>query len=660
MDTETVMDTETTVLLTHPIGLHARPAVKLAQLVVTFDADTWVRLENGGEWVKARSTAQVLRLGARFGQRLQIGATGPESDSVVKAVADLFDRNFDEPVETPAAPGDATAGAPRSATGVFPGTIVSQGIALGITHRLQPRPVLAPTTADSPVTCETVTCETEEQRLRSAVNTARVELHSLSNRHTTATEVIGFQISMLDDSDFIDPVVARIHSGDSVESAWSGTLSQWIEDFEKLAADYHRQRALDLRDLDQRVRQLLTNSPTRTEIPAEAIILAAEMHPSQLLELPAPRAIVTQQGSFQDHTALLARAVGIPMLIAIDSAEIEDRVEVLVDAEQGCLTVAPPEDVRITAQARIRSFESTRTEQHTWRTLASHTKDGERIEITINVDHLAALKPLSADSCDGIGLVRTEFLFENVDQLHDESIQIERYRELLAWAAGRPVTIRTLDASVDKAMPGLHDPPTSQLGLRGVRYSLAYPDLFAIQLRALLRAAADGPIEVLLPMVTWPQEVEQVRDLMHEQLAALRQEGTPARLPPLGIMLEVPAAALQIETFAVDFVSVGSNDLTQYVLAADRSCDKLQSLYDSGLATEQEPVPSRCAPVLALIERAARWGRQQEIPVSVCGEAASIPACLDRLLGAGIRSFTVSPNALGPVKKHLATHAVEP
>ena len=655
MGTGTVMDTETTVLLTHPIGLHARPAVKLAQLVVTFDADTWVRLESGGEWVKARSTAQVLRLGARFGQRLQIGATGPDSDSVIKAVADLFNRNFDEPVEASAAPEGTTASAPRSAAGVFTGTTVSQGIALGITHRVQPRAVLAPKTVDSPVTCEA-----EEQRLRAAVNTARVALQSLSHRHTTATGVIGFQISMLDDPNFIDPVVTRIHSGDSVESAWSGTLAQWIEDFEKLAADYHRQRALDLRDLDQRVRQLLTNSPTPSEIPAEAIILAAEMRPSQLLELPAPRAIVTQQGSFQDHTALLARAVGIPMLIAIDIAEIEDRVEVLVDAEQGCLTVAPPEHVRITAQARIRSFESARTEALAWRTLASHTKDGERIEITINVDHLASLKPLSADSCDGIGLVRSEFLFENADQLRDESIQIERYRELLAWAAGRPVTIRTLDASVDKAMSGLHDPPTSPLGLRGVRYSLAYPDLFAIQLRALLRAAADGPIEILLPMVTWPQEVEQVRDLMHEQLAALQQEGFPARLPPLGIMLEVPAAAFQIETFSVDFVSVGSNDLTQYVLAADRSCDKLQSLHDSALTSEQEPFPSLCAPVLALIERAARWGRQQKIPVSVCGEAASIPACLDRLLGAGIRSFTVSPSALGPVKKHLATHAVEP
>ncbi|MBB76401.1 MAG: hypothetical protein CMJ75_17995 [Planctomycetaceae bacterium] len=239
-------------------------------------------------------------------------------------------------------------------------------------------------------------------------------------------------------------------------------------------------------------------------------------------------------------------------------------------------------------------------------------------------------------------------------------MQVERYRELLAWAAGRPVTIRTLDASVDKAISGLYDPPTSPLGLRGVRYSLAYPDLFAIQLRAILRAAADGPLEILLPMVTWPQEVEQVRDLMHEQLAALRQEGISARLPPLGIMLEVPAAAFQLEMFSVDFVSVGSNDLTQYVLAADRSCDKLQSLHDSGQTSEQEPFQSLCAPVLALIERAARWGRQQKTPVSVCGEAASIPACLDRLLSAGIRSFTVSPSALGPVKKHLATHAIEP
>lgn len=648
------MDAETTVLLSHPIGLHARPAVKLAQLVVTFDADTWVRLGNDGEWVKARSTAQVLKLGARHGQRLQIGATGPEADSVVKAVVDLFDRNFDEPTEESVSPREATTGEPIATVGVLPGTPVSHGIALGITYRLQPPPVLAPRPDDSPVTCEL-----EEQRLRAAVNAARAELHSLSNRHTTATEVIGFQISMLDDPDFINPVIACIHSGDSVESAWSGTLSQWIGDFDKLAGDYHRQRALDLRDLDQRVGQLLTDSPTRNEIPAEAIILADEMRPSQLLELPAPRAIVTQQGSSQDHTALLARAVGIPMLISIDIAQIEDGMKVLVDAEQGCLTLAPPEHLLVTAQARIRSFESTRAEQLSWRTLASQTVDGENIEIMINVDHLSSLETLPADSCDGIGLVRTEFLFANDKQLRDESIQVERYRELLTWAAGRPVTIRTLDASTDKSLAGLRDAPTSALGLRGIRYSLAHPDLFRVQLRALLRAAADGPLKILLPMVTWPQEVEQVRDLLRELLESLRQEGVPAQLPRLGMMLEVPAAALQIETFSVDFISVGSNDLTQYVLAADRSNAPLQYPPDSRQASAQEPFASLCAPVLSLIERAVQWGRQQEIPVSVCGEAASIPDCLDKLLRVGIRSLTVSPNALGPVKKHLATHQLE-
>ncbi|MEE3372628.1 MAG: HPr family phosphocarrier protein [Planctomycetota bacterium] len=649
------MDAETTVLLTHPIGLHARPAVKLAQLVVTFDADTWVRLENGGEWVKARSMAQVLKLGARFGQRLQIGATGPEADAVVKAVIDLFDRNFDEPTDGSGSFGEATTNESTSAAGVLPGISVSPGIALGITHRLQPRPVLVPRADDCPATYES-----EEQRLRSAINAARAELHSLRNLHTTVNEVIGVQISMLDDPDFIEPVIARIHSGESVETAWSGTLSQWIDDFGKIAEDYHRQRALDLRDLDQRVRQLLANSPSLSEVPAEAIVLAAEIRPSQLLELPAPRAIVTQQGSAHDHTALLARAVGIPMLISIDITQIEDGVKALVDADQGCLTVKPSEHVLTTALPKIRSFESTRAEQLTWRTLANQTAGGEQLEIMINVDHLSSLEELPVDSCDGIGLVRTEFLFENDGQLRDESIQVERYRKLLAWAAGRPVTIRTLDASADKSLPGLCDAPTSALGLRGIRYSLAHPNLFRVQLRALLRAAADGPIEILLPMVTWPQEVEQVRDLMRELLASLRQEGIPARLPQLGMMLEVPAAALQIEMFSVDFISVGSNDLTQYVLAVDRSSARFQSLHDTHQVRDQEPFPALCAPVLALIERAVRWGRQQEIPVSVCGEAASIPDCLDRLLRAGIRSFTVSPNALGPVKKHLATHPIEP
>ena len=652
------MDAETTVLLTHPIGLHARPAVKLAQLVVTFDANAWVRLQDGGEWVKARSTAQVMKLSARHGQQLQVGATGPEADSVVQAVVDLIKRNFDEVDDDPALPTNANALEPTPTSGMLAGTPVSQGIALGITHLIQPDGWHTPCSEGTPV----VDYKSEEQRLRSAVTDARDALHTLTHRHTTANDVIGFQISMLDDPDFINPVIACIHSGQSADSAWSEMLSQRINEFEQLTEDYHRQRAMDLRDLDQRLKQRLSGSLGGDPIPAAAVILASELRPSQLLELPAPRAIVTHRGSAHDHTALLARALGIPMLVAVNITQIKEGTSVLVDADRGCIIVDPQEEALESAQARIRSCASARVEETAWRGIQIQTVDGKPIQVTVNVDHLSSLEQLQVNSCDGIGLVRTELLFENDQQLRNESLQVERYQQLLAWAAGRPVTIRTLDIAPDKSVPGLRNATVSALGLRGIRYSLAYPDLFRVQLRALLRAAASGPLEVLLPMVTWPHEVESTRQLMRQLLGALHEEGFAARLPRLGIMLEVPAAALQIEAFSVDFISVGSNDLTQYVLAADRSCAELQYLHTSkahSSAAAHRSV-SLTTPVLALIERAVQWGEKQEIPVSACGEAASVPECLNALLRVGIRSFTVSPNALGPVKKYLATHQIEP
>ena len=251
---------------------------------------------------------------------------------------------------------------------------------------------------------------------------------------------------------------------------------------------------------------------------------------------------------------------------------------------------------------------------------------------------------MSPDQCDGIGLVRTEFLFRR-GVLPGEAAQFGVYRVLVEWAGGKPVTIRTLDAGGDKPIPGVAAPGESNpfMGLRGVRLSLRQPDLFRIQLRALLRAAAYGPLRVMLPMVTVPAELEAVRLLMDAEEADLRAAGTRCARPPLGIMVEVPAAALAVDLFDAAFVSIGMNDLTHYVTAAGRDAGEVAALAD----------PSHPG-VLRLIATVVESSRGAGREVSLCGDAAGDPAHIPALLKAGIRSLTVAPTALARTKLALA------
>jgi len=268
------------------------------------------------------------------------------------------------------------------------------------------------------------------------------------------------------------------------------------------------------------------------------------------------------------------------------------------------------------------------------------TADGVAVAVHINVagpDELASLSPAI---CDGIGLVRTEFLFAG-EGLPDEETQYRVYRRLTEWAAGKPVTIRTLDAGGDKPVAGLTAAGESNpfLGMRGIRLSLARPEVFAVQLRALARAACHGALRIMLPMVTVPEELEAARALLDTEVAALRTAGMLATRPPIGIMVEVPAAALAIERFDAAFFSIGSNDLTQYVTAAGRDIAAV-----ADLANPLNPA------VLRLIRMVAEHGRARGREVSLCGDAGGDPEAIGPLLAAGLRSLSVAPFALAATK----------
>jgi phosphotransferase system enzyme I (PtsI) len=320
--------------------------------------------------------------------------------------------------------------------------------------------------------------------------------------------------------------------------------------------------------------------------------------------------------------------------------------EALVDGQAGEV-VLQPGDVACAAYngKRLAASKTAANDKSTlssWFDRQAVTADGTRVALHVNIADMNELTDLDPRFCDGIGLVRTELLFS---ALADEQTQYEAYRRIALWAGERGVTIRSFDAGADKPLPGLTPAKESNpsLGQRGIRLSLRNTDIFCIQLRALARATVHGALRILLPMVSVPEELEMARRLLDDVIANLAAEGVPVNRPPLGIMVEVPAAAIAIDRFAADFFSIGSNDLTQYVMAAGRDNDAVADLAD----------PMNPA-VLRLIAAVAHHGGQTGRDVSLCGDAAADPAVVPHLLHAGLRSLSVVPNALARAKRAIA------
>ena len=638
------MRSEVRVVITNPTGLHARPAVKLAQLAAGFDANIEMRAGDDGEWVRARSTARVMKLKAGAQSTIHFRAEGAQADDALSALVDFVRRDFDEgPAATAETPGERTVAAEDTPPGgrAIAAVVASPGLAIGILHMPASSNGATRQPGDSSV---------ERAAFDEAITRTIERLRVLADEFGgLARDVIGFQISLLEDEEFLGPVREELDSGSAADRAWVDHLAREIADYESAPTCYLRDRAADLRDLRDRVALAFAGDAHPDTLPEQCVMIADELTPSRFLELDRSRviAVATHSGSPASHAAMLARAHGVPMLVQLGCAaeDLASGQEAIVDADTGRLVLAPPRAMRERYALRIeeRSARDREAVKHASR--PARTRAGTMVRVLLNVDDPAGLAGLDAAHCDGIGLTRTEFLFHGATDLPDEQTQLDCYRRLVAWARGRPVTVRTLDAGGDKPIPGLTIEGESNpfLGLRGVRLSLSRPEVFATQLRALARAAAGGELQVMLPMVTKPDELDETRRLLSAEVQALRSAGIEAAMPRLGIMIEVPAAAMTVENFDADFFSIGTNDLTQYVLAAGRDSTAVAGLLD----------PLHPA-VLELIARVAgacdRTGRE----VSVCGEMAAQAEGLRALLEAGIRTVSVPPAALASAKAALA------
>ena len=408
----------------------------------------------------------------------------------------------------------------------------------------------------------------EAQALRRAIAAALSELSDLAaNAEGDGAEILAFQIAMLEDDTLAEPAFAMIAAGASADQGWRKALDDEIAGYEAADDEHFKARAGDLKDISERVLAGLFGATAEPGPPAGAIIVGEDMTPSRFLatDWSCGGGIALTRGSASGHVATLARSRGIPMIVGLplDLSGVAGSREAFIDGESATLCIDPAPETRDDFAARAKAADRASNAWAEFATRPAMTGDGTAITVCLNIADPAEIERLDPASCDGIGLVRTEFLFSGRAGLPDEETQYRAYRRLAEWAVGKPVTIRTLDAGADKPIAGLtleHE-ANPFLGLRGIRLSLHKPDPFLTQLRALCRAAAHGRVEVMLPMVTLPSELDRARVYLDEAFRSLQDAGIACRRPALGMMVEVPAAALTVELFDADFFSIGSNDL---------------------------------------------------------------------------------------------------
>ena len=490
----------------------------------------------------------------------------------------------------------------------------------------------------------------ERAALTAAIEAAVADLAELAEQAGgDAAEILEFQIAMLEDEALRDPALSAIAAGAAADAAWVESLGFQVAEYEAAEDAYFQARAADLRDLSERVLRHLLGTAEEPAFPPGAIVLADDITPSRFLaaDWREGGGIALGAGSKASHVAMLARARGVPMVVGLGPIAAEGHARAALDGAAGRLWLSPDaaDEARLAALAAD-AREAGRAAADVLHRPAV-TASGQRVLVQINVADPSELDGLDPALCDGIGLTRTELCFPASGALPDEESQYGQYRRIVEWAAGRPVTIRTLDAGGDKPIAGLTVPGESNpfLGLRGVRLSLVRPEVFSVQLRALARAAVHGELKVMVPMITVPEELEATRALLDAAMADLAARALPARRPALGMMVEVPAAALAIERFDAAFFSIGSNDLTQYVTASARDIGAV-----AGLADVTNPA------VLRLIAEVAAHGARIGREVSLCGDAAGEVSLVPALLDAGITSLSMAPNAVGPVKAAIARY----
>lgn len=530
------------------------------------------------------------------------------------------------------------------------GLPASPGVAIGPAwrySRTSPEPEARPATSP----------DEEGRRLREAQAEAVTELERLAaggdpRLGDEDRAIFEAHRLMIEDPDLSHRVEQRIAEGMSAETAWSTAVEDYAEVLGALDSEVLRERAADLRDVGHRVMRRLVGEPAGIDQPAEpSIVIAEGLTPSDTVELDPERVLgfATQGGGPTSHATILARRMGVPAVVGLGEAlgEVEPGAEVVLDGTAGTVTLgADPETVRAAVGRRQQWLQGRSAAAEAAQRGPGRTRDGVTVEVAANVGGVTDAEEAARVGADGIGLLRTEFLYVGRDEAPDEEELVEAFGTIFRLAGEGLVVVRTLDLGGDKPLPYLSmgAEPNPFLGVRGIRLSRERPRLMKVQVRAMLRAAAGVRLGIMFPMVSTVEEARWAAAMVHQSVSGLPAEERPAQLQ-VGIMVEVPSAALLADRLSplVDFFSLGTNDLAQYTLAADRTNPGV-----AGMADGLHPA------VLSLIKSVADAGARHGIWTGVCGEVAAERAAVPILIGLGVRELSVNPVSVAEVKLELS------
>ncbi|WP_199272410.1 phosphoenolpyruvate--protein phosphotransferase [Paraburkholderia acidisoli] len=662
---------ETPVIVKVHEGLHARPATQFAKLAKGFSCS--LKIGRGESWADAKSAVKLMLLGVKQDERIVLRAEGEdEREALGKLSEFLGDASVNLPAGEEPAASVARAAAPAvtpqetatpaaaastqstqptqpTATPALKGVPASEGVAFGTVFAyfreeiVADRQFVAPHEVDSELTRFGAALEETLRAMLAPRPGAQCD-------DETDDEIFAAIADVARSDDFAGAIRTLVASRWSAEAATLKCGLDLAVAFATLPDEYLKSRADDIRGLTRAVAATLLGKPmpSLSDLPGPSIVIAEELSAPDLAraDLRHIVGIVCTTGSATSHVAIIARSHGIPAVLGLDAHHDTLRAasRAAIDGSSGEVWLDHAPELEAAMTQRIAAQREVDAALLAYRDVEPQTRDGRKVVVAANLGSVAEIEPARRAGAMGVGLFRTELLFMDRQCVPGEQEQYEVYAELARAFAPWPVIIRTLDAGADKPLPGVRFPKEENpfLGWRGIRMCLDSPEIFEPQLRALLRAAVHGNLCVMLPMVDDVDEVRRVKAIMARLAAELAAAQVPHALPRLGIMIETPAAVLTADTLAreVAFFSIGTNDLTQYIMAVDRMNPNLAALYRT-----EHPA------VLQAIRMVCDAAKRAGISVGVCGEAAGKPALIPTLVNLGVDELSMSPNAILRAKK---------
>jgi multiphosphoryl transfer protein len=632
-------------------GLHARPAATFVDLAKRFQANIKVRHDDS--IANGKSLISLLQLGVEHGATVRVSAEGADAAAALDALKAAIAVGLgDEPEEQlPPAPGGGIQGwMPQAAGATIVGIPASGGLAIGPVRRyMQQSAIVVADHPSDPIT--------EGDQLQNALDAAQDELDQLHEEVKTRlgsgkAAIFRVHAEFLNDATLVMQTVALIYQGHSAAWAWQHVINERVSQMQQLDDPILAGRAVDLSDAGQRVLRHLAGTVDERPVTLDepTILVAEDLTPSDTATLDPDMilGLCTARGGPTSHTAILARGFGLPAIVGAGEAvlDVANGTLGILDGESGKLYLKPSEADVQAARDLQQQLQRQQDEAHAASSAPAITTDGYRVEVAANINRAADVPQAIEAGAEGVGLMRTEFLFLARDSAPSEDEQFEAYRAMAQALGDRPLIIRTLDIGGDKEVPYLHLPheDNSFLGVRGIRLCLVRPDLFIPQLRAIYRAAAYGRIHIMFPMISTLEDVERARALVEQ----VRQELNAPPIP-LGIMIEVPSAVVLADHFAqeIDFFSIGTNDLTQYTLAMDRLHPQLARQADA-----LHPA------VLRMVDKTVQAARKEGKWVGVCGGIAGDPKGAAILTGLGVSELSVSVPSIAAVKAYIRSRSL--